>query len=64
MAWYDFFKLFWYAFTKKPPPGGICCGPFIPDLRPKLTDEQLKAAVAKVILKPGDPCDPDGVLNE
>lgn len=35
MAWQDFFKLFWYAFTKEPPEhlGGICVGPFIPDIR-------------------------------
>jgi hypothetical protein len=81
--WYDFFKLFWYAFRKPPTiregERGICCGPFIPDIRgtevnPKMTDaemkvkpktpDEIKAAVAKVILKPSDPCDPDGVLNE
>jgi hypothetical protein len=34
-VWYDFFKLLWLSFQKEPPPGigGICCGPFIPDLR-------------------------------
>lgn len=52
------------AFTKDPQQiGGICCGPFIPDIR-KMTDTELKAAVAKVCLKPSDPCDPNGVFNE
>lgn len=33
--WYDFFKLLWWSFQKEIPPGsgGICCGPFMPDLR-------------------------------
>lgn len=33
--WYDFFKLFWYAFMTAPKDikGGIVCGPFMPDLR-------------------------------
>jgi len=66
MAWTDFFKLFWYAFRKQPPDriGGIVCGPFIPDLRSDKTPEEIKVAVAKVILKPGDPLDPDGFFNE
>ncbi len=71
---------------------GICCGPFIPDIRPNndcqhpnahyygdtnpptykcpdcglmfIPEDQIKAAVARVILKPSDPLDPDGVFNE